>query len=100
MKPESLGDIYKRTNSERFRVRDIKTLRDYLCLEVTVGPMGSMPKHCYTICCEDHMKSNRDACETRYILLSTIKEVEQMKRLKEPTLIAYVLEAYDKSEYP
>ncbi len=100
MKPESLGDIYKRTNSQRFRVRDVGTLRDYLCLEVITYSIGETPKYCYTICCEDHQKSRRGVDEARYVLLSTIKEVEQMRRLKEPTLIAYVLEAYDKSEYP
>lgn len=92
--PDSLNRIYRKVNSARFRIRDVNTLMDYLCLNVTPYAMGDTIKFCDVLCCDNGYRESKCARALQYALISSQSEVEQMKRFKEERLIEFMKQSY------
>lgn len=94
MKPTTLSSIYFKLKVDRFRVRDVTTLRDYLCTNAILHPGSAYPRFLAAVCCDDGVYSRREAEIPCYVLLSTEKEIAQMKAFTKDLLVNDVLATY------
>lgn len=102
MSPSSLSTIWEDTGCRlKFRVRNVRTLNDYLILKINTWTVSvrSKPESLYAYAFQTKSTVYLECLKKEYVLLSTRKELDYTSKWKGEALIPLIKEMYKRFDY-
>ncbi len=97
--PRTINQIYKSNCSKQFRIRDVKTLKDYLVLDFIQTYDVVNQVYADVMCCDNQKYQTLDCSDRKYFLLSSREEMSFYKRYKRSALVNFVIQSYKETKY-